>query len=120
EPGSTASPPSDSPFDTAVGGAELGVLGVPTAGTDAPPLPAVDGRTWIVADADTGDVLAAQSAHEPRPPASTIKLLTALSATSLIEDDVSYQATAADASIEGSRVGLAPGQTYTRDDILHG
>lgn len=55
-----------------VGGALLGKPGVqvnPLAG--APALPTnLTGRSWIVADAETGEVLAANNAHWrlPRPP----------------------------------------------------
>ncbi|MET9695787.1 D-alanyl-D-alanine carboxypeptidase [Streptomyces sp. NPDC006529] len=42
----------------------------------APALPAnLSGRSWIVADAESGEVLAAQNAHWRLPPASTLKML---------------------------------------------
>lgn len=42
----------------------------------APALPAnLTGRSWIVADADSGEVLAAHNAHWRLPPASTLKML---------------------------------------------
>jgi D-alanyl-D-alanine carboxypeptidase (penicillin-binding protein 5/6) len=119
-PGTTLSPPPGAPFEQPVGGEQLGVVGIPVVDPEAAPLPEVDAITWLIADVDSGDVLAAKGAHEQRPPASTIKLLTALAAGPVLEDDQTYQATDEDAGIEGSRVGLAPGQTYTIDDILHG
>jgi D-alanyl-D-alanine carboxypeptidase (penicillin-binding protein 5/6) len=74
----------------------------------------------LLADADTGHVLAARNAHEPRPPASTIKLLSAVSALPEIGPDITYTATSDAANIEGSKVGLVPDQEYTLDNILHG
>ncbi|MFJ9645252.1 D-alanyl-D-alanine carboxypeptidase family protein [Streptomyces sp. NPDC004244] len=72
-PGAPAPPASMS----TVGGALLGKPGVqvnPLAG--APTLPAnLTGRSWIVADAETGEVLAANNAHWRLPPASTMKML---------------------------------------------
>ncbi|MDK1472757.1 D-alanyl-D-alanine carboxypeptidase [Streptomyces sp. 549] len=62
-----------------VGGELLGRPGTqmrPLAGQDAPKLPkGVTARAWIVADAESGDVLAARNAHWRLPPASTMKML---------------------------------------------
>ncbi|MFD0269883.1 D-alanyl-D-alanine carboxypeptidase family protein [Streptomyces sp. NPDC127106] len=72
-PGAPAPPASMS----TVGGSLLGKPGVqvnPLPG--APALPAnLTGRSWIVADAETGEVLAANNAHWRLPPASTMKML---------------------------------------------
>lgn len=60
-----------------VGGARLGRPGtqVDLAG-GAPVLPKeLSGRSWIVADAESGDVLAAHNAHWRLAPASTMKML---------------------------------------------
>ncbi|SDU49882.1 D-alanyl-D-alanine carboxypeptidase family protein [Jiangella alkaliphila] len=119
-PSTILEPPADSPVDEIVGGEELAATGVPLVSTTAPPLPVVDGQSWLIADAETGDVLAAYSPHERRPPASTIKLLTALATGSALEPDETYVATEEDASVEGSRVGIVATQTYTVDQLLHG
>ncbi|RIQ20462.1 D-alanyl-D-alanine carboxypeptidase family protein [Jiangella rhizosphaerae] len=113
-------PPADSPVDEIVGGSELAATGVPLVSPSAPPLPVIDARAWLVADAGTGDVLAAYSPHERRPPASTIKLLTALATDAALDPDETYVATEEDASVEGSRVGIVATQTYTVDQLLHG
>lgn len=118
-PGETLPPPEGSHFAEPVGGARLGIVGIPQAAESVPAPPTVDAQAWIVADVESGEVLGALNAHQPRPPASTIKLLTALAAVPEVDDD-EYEATDADAAIEGSRVGLAPGETYSVDDILHG
>ncbi|WP_116950114.1 D-alanyl-D-alanine carboxypeptidase family protein [Jiangella endophytica] len=113
-------PPADSPVDEIVGGEELAATGVALVSPTAPPLPMVDAQAWLVADVETGDVLAAYSPHERRPPASTIKLLTALATDAALDPDETYVATEEDASVEGSRVGIVATQTYTVDQLLHG
>lgn len=113
-------PPADSPVDEIVGGADLAATGVPVVSPSAPPLPAVDARAWLVADAATGDVLAAYSPHERRPPASTLKLLTVLATDGALDPDETYVATEADTAVEGSRVGIVATQSYTVDQLLHG
>ncbi|MER5770594.1 D-alanyl-D-alanine carboxypeptidase [Streptomyces sp. NPDC001985] len=60
-----------------VGGSLLGKAGTQVSlGAGAPVLPKdLSGRSWIVADAENGDVLAAHNAHWRLPPASTMKML---------------------------------------------
>jgi serine-type D-Ala-D-Ala carboxypeptidase (penicillin-binding protein 5/6) len=113
-------PPVDSPVDEVVGGSELAATGVPLVSPTAPPLPAVDAQSWLLADAETGEVLAAYSPHERRPPASTIKLLTVLAAGTSLDPEETYVATEDDTSVEGSRVGIVAAQSYTVDQLLHG
>jgi D-alanyl-D-alanine carboxypeptidase (penicillin-binding protein 5/6) len=77
-PLATLKPPPGSPFNEVVGGAALATTGAPVTPAEGTPVPAVDATAWLVADLDSGGVLAALNAHEPLPPASTIKQLTAL------------------------------------------
>ncbi|MER5885520.1 D-alanyl-D-alanine carboxypeptidase [Streptomyces sp. NPDC001941] len=60
-----------------VGGAQLGRPGTQVnLGAGAPVLPKeLSGRSWVVADAESGEVLAAHNAHWRLPPASTLKML---------------------------------------------
>ncbi|WP_377270954.1 D-alanyl-D-alanine carboxypeptidase family protein [Peterkaempfera sp. SMS 1(5)a] len=59
-----------------VGGELLGRPGVQVQTGDAPQLPdEITGLSWVVADATTGEVLAAKNAHWRLPPASTLKML---------------------------------------------
>lgn len=112
--------PKHSVFDGPVGGEQLGLIGKPVVAANAPKLPRSSAPAWLVADADTGDVLAARNAHKQRRPASTIKLLAALAALPGLDHDTKYVATNEAASVEGSRVGLVPDQKYSLDDIMHG
>lgn len=86
-------------------------------GPDAQPLPEVWAATWVLADAETGEVLAHKGAHVQRPPASTLKTLTALTVMPQTSRDQTYVATQRAASIYGSRVGLKPGRTYTMHQL---
>lgn len=105
--------------DSTFGGPELARPGT-VAVSDAPEVPDVDAAAWLVADAGSGDVLAAHDAHKALPPASTLKLLTAITLVGGLDPELSYEATDADARVEGSRVGLVPEETYTFDDLTHG
>lgn len=103
-----------------VGGPMLAATGVvvsPLPG--APPLPAgLAMGSWLVADADTGDVLAAKAPHVHFLPASTLKTLTALTLLPLLDPSATTVATQADAAVDGSKVGLVPGMTYTLDSLF--
>ncbi|MEW2634141.1 serine hydrolase [Streptomyces sp. NPDC048389] len=89
-----------------------------------PELPGdVSALSWLVADADTGDVLAAHDAHRPLPPASTIKALFAVTALPRLADSPPHTVTEEELESVGegsSRVGVAAGRTYTVDDLWRG
>jgi serine-type D-Ala-D-Ala carboxypeptidase (penicillin-binding protein 5/6) len=103
-----------------VGGPELATQGIAFApGADAPPLPTGLGMgSWLVADADTGEVLAAKAPHSRFLPASTLKTLTALTLLPVLDPAQTTVATQADASVDGSKVGLVPGMTYRLDTLF--
>jgi D-alanyl-D-alanine carboxypeptidase (penicillin-binding protein 5/6) len=83
----------------------------------AAPLPVVKAATWLIADAGTGEVLAHKGAHVQRPPASTLKMLTALTVLPRVPPETTYVATAKAANTYGSRVGLRIGKKYTMDQL---
>ena len=89
-------------------------------GPGAEPLPKVFAKTWVLADATTGAVLAAKGAHIQRAPASTLKSLTALTLLPILDPNQVYRPTRKVASIYGSRVGLIPGKPYTADELFYG
>lgn len=79
----------------------------------APPLPPdVNAHGWLVADAITGDVLAARDPHGRYYPASTLKLLTLLALYPRLDPAAVVTATVEDEHMEGSRVGLVDGGVY--------
>lgn len=85
----------------------------------AEPLPRVKAATWLLADAETGEVLAHKGAHVRRAPASTLKMLTALTVLPRVPADTEYVATAKAAYTYGSRVGLRVGKRYTMDELWY-
>jgi len=82
-------------------------------------LPGIATQSWVLADMDTGDVLAMQDADQPMRPASTLKLLTALTVAPRLAPEQPYRAVKADETAEGNRVVLYEGLQYTVADLLH-
>lgn len=106
--------------DHPVGGDRMGECGL-VLPEDAPALPdGISATSWLLADAGSGEVLAAKDPHARHRPASTIKLLTALLAANRLPPDRVVVATQADADQEGSRVGIGPGGSYTVRQLLTG
>jgi D-alanyl-D-alanine carboxypeptidase (penicillin-binding protein 5/6) len=84
------------------------------------PLPKMRTWTWVVADADTGEVLAGRDWKWPLPPASTMKALTALTLVDRLQLDSPYRVSKAESEAEGSRVGIESGSTYQVSDLFNG
>jgi len=85
----------------------------------APP-PAVRARAWIVADLDSGAILGRHWARARLPQASTIKLLTALTALRRVPSDVPVRATARAAATMCTCAGVVAGRRYPRRMLLAG
>ena len=74
---------------------------------------------WIVADMDTGQVLAERAMNVPHPPASTIKTLLVLTALDEVTNlNAAVVGTEADTHVECSCAGIKPGHTYTARQLL--
>ncbi|WP_238589065.1 D-alanyl-D-alanine carboxypeptidase family protein [Pseudonocardia sp. HH130629-09] len=84
------------------------------------PPPPVGVASYVVADLDSGAVLAARAPHTREHPASTIKLLLALVVDERLPMDRVVVGTTEDANVDGSRAGIGPGGRYTVDQLLHG
>lgn len=116
----TAAEPVAAPA-TPVGGpllARKGLVVDAPAGTPAPPK--IAATSWLLADLDTGAVLAAQNPHQRLRPASTLKTLTAVTLLPLLDKTAVYTASSDDANAEGSKVGVVPNGTYTVDQLFLG
>jgi D-alanyl-D-alanine carboxypeptidase (penicillin-binding protein 5/6) len=90
---------------------------------DAPRLPDVSALSWVVADADSGEVLAAHDAHRRLPPASTLKTLFALTVLPLLPAGIRHRVgddELADVGDGSSLVGVREGQTYKVADLWRG
>ena len=81
-------------------------------------VPAVKAASVIVIDAHTGKTLYEKNADEHRAPASTQKLLTALIVAESGNLDNFVTAEAEDTWAEPVVLGLRPGDTYTRRNLL--
>jgi D-alanyl-D-alanine carboxypeptidase (penicillin-binding protein 5/6) len=108
-----------------VGGLLLGRPGTQAnLGSDAPVLPKdVTARSWIVADAESGDILAAHNAHWRLPPASTLKMLFADTVLPKFPKTTVHTVVPADLAGIGagsSMVGIKEGETYTVHDLWLG
>ncbi|MFF8830487.1 D-alanyl-D-alanine carboxypeptidase family protein [Streptomyces sp. NPDC015131] len=108
-----------------VGGLKLGrpgtqvnlVPGVPVLPKE------VTGRSWIVADAESGDVLASHNAHWRLPPASTLKMLFADTVLPKLPRNRSHTVTPGELAKVGegsSLVGVKEKQAYTVHDLWLG
>jgi D-alanyl-D-alanine carboxypeptidase (penicillin-binding protein 5/6) len=103
-----------------VGGDALGSCGI-LAAPGTPPLPNdVSAEAWLVADLDSGAVIAAKDPHGRHRPASIIKVLVAMACLNAFNLNKSVVGTAEDAAAEGTKVGVDDGGTYTMNELLHG
>jgi D-alanyl-D-alanine carboxypeptidase (penicillin-binding protein 5/6) len=89
----------------------------------APTVPDVSALSWLVADAHTGDVLAAHDAHRKLPPASTLKTLFALTVLPALPGGIQHRVSEQDLAGIGegsSLVGVEEGHTYRVADLWRG
>ncbi|MGW0500751.1 D-alanyl-D-alanine carboxypeptidase family protein [Streptomyces sp. NPDC003007] len=129
--GSPSGSPSASPSATppasmsSVGGARLGRPGTQVnLASGVPVLPKdVSARSWIVADAESGEVLAAHNAHWRLAPASTLKMLFADTLLPKFPRDTEHKVVPSDLAGIGSgssMVGIKEEETYTVHDLWLG
>lgn len=76
--------------------------------------------SWMVADLNSGEVLAAQDPHGRYRPASIIKVLVAITAIRELNLEDTIEVTFEDASVIGSRAGLVDGVQYSVKTLLQG
>jgi D-alanyl-D-alanine carboxypeptidase (penicillin-binding protein 5/6) len=100
-----------------VGGDRLGTRGL-VVGAGAPALPATSAAGWLVADLDTGEVLAARDPHGRFAPASTLKVLTAETLIGQLDPATMVQPTWDDVNVDGSKVGIVQKMRYSVKDLF--
>jgi D-alanyl-D-alanine carboxypeptidase len=105
-------PQGYAPDGSTVGGEKLDTRGLVVTDGAPPPPEEVAASGWLVADADTGAVLAARDPHGRYYPASTLKTLTLLTLAPRLDPERVVTGTVEDEKIEGSRVGLVDGGRY--------
>lgn len=118
--GVEASPSAPPPSGQTVGGPQLASRGV-VAGT-APGVPAppkIKAASYLIADADTGQVLAAKDPHGHYLPASTLKTLTALTLVPKLDPNRLVRPSQKACDTEGTKVGLTPKMQYKVSDLFH-
>src|SRR3954454_24596364 len=103
-----------------LGGDALSGCGIITA-AGTPPVPAdVSAEAWVVADLDSGDIIAARDPHGRHRPASIIKVLVAMQALRELPIHKVVAGTQDDANAEGTKVGVGENGWYSINDLLHG
>ena len=116
--GPAAAAPDLTGGNETVGGDDLATRGV-VVDEDAPPIPeGLTANSWLVADLDSGEVLAAKDPHGRYAPASTLKTLTALTLIPVLEPTRKVVPTFDDVNVEGSKVGLVERVGYPVDELL--
>lgn len=118
----SVTPPADM---SSVGGQRLGQAGTQVnLANGVPVIPKdITARSWIVSDAESGDVLAAHNAHWRLPPASTLKMLFADTLLPKFPRTLKHKVTdaeLADVGAGSSMVGIKEKETYTVHDLWLG
>jgi D-alanyl-D-alanine carboxypeptidase (penicillin-binding protein 5/6) len=118
-----ASPPAPSVSAPAsagtIGGAQLAGRGViVNYSPGIQKLPGIKASAWVIADAGTGQVLAAKNPHGWFRPASTLKVLTAISLIPVLNPDATTVASRQATSVPPNIVGLLAGHAYPISDLF--
>lgn len=120
-PAAAASPPPAA-IGPAIGGAQLSGRGVlvnyPSGAVVVPRLPKIKASAWVIADAGTGQVLAARDPHGRYRPASTLKVLTAISLIPALNPNAMVVASKQATTVSPNIVGLMRGHSYKVSDLF--
>ncbi len=103
-----------------IGGEMLGSCDVITPDGAGPIPNDISAESWLIADLNTGNVVAAKDPHARHRPASVIKVLIAMDAINNLNLNQAVVGTQDDANSEGTRVGVDVGGTYTVRQLLTG
>ena len=83
-----------------------------------PRLPKIKASAWVIADAGTGQVLAAKDPHGWFRPASTLKVLTAISLIPALNPNAMVVASKQATTVSPNIVGLLAGHSYKVSDLF--
>jgi len=115
----TAAADAGGPVPGVVGGGQLGAAGTAVyEGYGLPALPPISATSFVIADATSGQVLAAKAAHQKLAPASTLKALTALTLIPKLGNLLPAVAASDAPSEDGTKAGIVAGTTYRIDDLF--
>ncbi|MEU5592397.1 serine hydrolase [Streptomyces sp. NPDC020298] len=118
----SAATPASAASATVIGGTRLARTGIQVRGATGLPK-RLTARSWLVADHDTGEVLASFDAHRRLAPASTLKMLFADTVLRKLDRGMKYKVTDADLAdvpAGSSLVGVKPGITYSVHQLWQG
>ena len=115
-----AASPSPAAIGPVIGGAQLSGRGVLVSypSRAVPRLPKIKASAWVIADAGTGQVLAARDPHGWYRPASTLKVLTAISLIPALNPNAMVVASKQATTVSPNIVGLLPGHSYKVSDLF--
>jgi D-alanyl-D-alanine carboxypeptidase (penicillin-binding protein 5/6) len=83
-------------------------------------LPQGPAQAWVLADLDSGRIIASRNPYEPHAPASTIKALLAIVVLDQLPLNAAIVASEAAADVECSCAGVNAGRAYTVRQLLDG
>ncbi|MFS8105101.1 D-alanyl-D-alanine carboxypeptidase [Lentzea alba] len=118
-PGQKAPTPLEVP-EKPIGGDRLGECGLVLPPNQAQPPGGITAASWLLADMDSGAVIAAYDPHGRQRPASVIKVLLAMVVAKELRGDMVVTASAEDTQQECTCVGLRDGGQYTVRQLLQG
>jgi D-alanyl-D-alanine carboxypeptidase len=75
-------------------------------------------KSFLVVDASSGTILIADNPHEPRLPASTAKIMTAVTAVERLAPDAVVTVSDLAAAQPASRINMFPGQQWRFEDAM--
>ena len=115
-----AASPSPAAIGPVIGGAQLSGRGVLVnyPSRAVPRLPKIKASAWVIADAGTGQVLAAKDPHGWYRPASTLKVLTAISLIPALNPNATVVASKQATTVSPNIVGLLRGHSYKVSDLF--
>ncbi|HEX6345691.1 D-alanyl-D-alanine carboxypeptidase family protein [Umezawaea sp.] len=112
-------PPSPLPVpETPVGGERMAECGLVQSPNAKPAPDQVTAAGWVLADMDSGVVLAAKDPHGRQRPASVMKVLLAMVVAKELPLDTTVVATQEDVDQECTCVGLRDGGEYTVEQLM--
>lgn len=119
KPGKSAPGPLPVPAKP-VGGERLYECGVilPSGAPQPPGSNLLNAQSWVIADLNSGAVIAAKDPHARHRPAAAITVLTALVALKEVDPSTVIVGEKADTEQEGGKVGVAVGGKYTVKDLI--
>ena len=105
--------------DDTIGGSRLASHGY-VRDKSVPEPPHIQASSYVIADLETGQVLAAKDPHGHYRPASTLKTLTAITLIPKLDPKMKVRPSSAAVNASGSAVGLDTKLSYTVNDLFHG